>query len=156
MKISLLVIVLTCILFSQCKKAESTENSTNTAEFFTYTLDGANFSFSLPSDTFTVTTQVIFGTPLTSMYISCFNKLPPGVGYIILTTKQTNLVVGTYPSALPCDVNGLNIPENSLQIVQTSFAHSIGEYFEGTFSGVFSDAGSQHNINGAFKVKRNY
>jgi hypothetical protein len=154
MKTYFSMLVLVCILFTQCTKNEPQVITED--EFFDYTLDGAAYHFTPAVDTFTVTAQPLFGTSISIMYVSCFRRLAGIPGYIILTCAQSNAIPGSYPSSLPCEVNAMGISQNSIQVIQTSYASTVGEYFEGTFSGSFTTTGITHTISGSFRAKRNY
>jgi hypothetical protein len=151
-------LIIAFLLLCQCKKNDPNTQHTTAQEYFDFNLDGSAYHFNPVDDTLTVTHRLIAGTNVTQMYISCFRRpsSTPSHGVIILTCAQPNPVTGTYPSSLPCEVNAMRIPETTVQVTQTSFAANIGDYFEGTFSGTFTDAGNTHNISGAFSVKQNY
>lgn len=155
MKITILTLMLSATLFASCKKTAEREQSLQ--EYLNFNLDGIDYTLNPVDDTLTVAQQNIFGTTNIQMYISGFRRTATSpTGYMILTTQQANQTIGTYPSSQPCEVNGMGIPSGSLQIIQSSFATSIGEYFEGTFSGSFANNGTPHTLTGSFRAKRNY
>lgn len=152
--VSLCTLLICIAAFTSCSKHEA---RTQTAqEYIDYTLDGTSFHLDTVNDTLTVSNYISFGTTNTVSYISGFRRTTGPVGYIILTCIQPSPGTGTYPSSLPCEVNAMSIPDSSLQVTVTSYANNIGDYFEGTFSGNFIDAGVTHTISGAFRAKRNY
>lgn len=131
---------------------------TQADEHMTYTLDGVNYFLAdLGSNEASATT--ILGGVDTLVMLQSSN------GNNSMNMAFEGNTVGTYPNSdillgiigFNWVVNGTqyNANANSIDIVVTTYANVVGDYFEGTFSGSFNDTQSNpHNLSGSFRLKR--
>lgn len=132
---------------------------TSSAQFINYTLDGTNYS--VPTTSSPMAYSASNGTAQPTTYISANDSTVSGgnsnrFSFNFSSPTQT---VGTYP------VNNLLV-QNYIQgntliqpfdVIITNFALNTAEFYEGSFSGQFKDAGNvTHSISATFRVRRSF
>lgn len=128
---------------------------TSAVQFINYTLDGVNYSISsnIAGDSITSYTSDSSGTTLSGF------QNPPG-NQIWFGAVMTNSTPGTYV------VDELEVQNYKYQdisfitpykITFTNFPRSVGQFYEGSFTGSFRDRSNvDHTLSGTFKVRRSF
>lgn len=127
-------------------------------EFISYNYDGVQYD--------------IYDTGQDEVYANTSFSGPPGgtgafgvmsnngANNISFFTDDTGL--GTYPnipvpglpSGIGLQVNGVQADPNTISVTYTLFGSAPGDYYEGTFSGNYSDtSGNPHVLSGSFRIK---
>ena len=125
---------------------------TSSAQYINYTLDGTNYSLtSAANDSLTAysasqgstnTITYIMGDRVGSDNIN-FNA-PAGATGIFPVQRLT--VQGHYNTTLVTPFN----------VTFTKFAAAVGDFYEGSFSGNFTDSSINHTINTTFRIRRSF
>lgn len=131
---------------------------TSLDEFINYNIDGTSYTITNAANDSLTATTFITDTTLgkTNTYISGVHNIDVH-NSITFTVDDAN-APGTFPLA-KLFVNGNNdvTLTQPFNITFTNLAGAIGEFYEGNFSGQFTDSLSQvHSISSTFKVRRNY
>jgi hypothetical protein len=124
----------------------------SSAQFLNYTLDGTSYSIT-SADSLTAFTQSQGGGSSNS-YI---DGSKGGTGdHLSFKFAHSSDVAGTYPL-----INMTVQAYNNLTVIQpfnvtiTAFPQTVGEFYEGNFSGQFTDSSNvTHNISSSFRVRR--
>jgi hypothetical protein len=127
---------------------------TSASQFINYTLDGTVFNLTSPPDSLFGATQPIGGsTDLVTDIVGDRLNSTTGIGIELVTPSQ---VAGNYQMSYlkvnSYDSLRLSTPIN---VAVTNFPTASGGFYEGNFSGQFTDNVSvQHTISGTFRVRR--
>jgi len=98
------------------------------------------------------------GTTTYSTYISAGNNFGTGGSAIYFNFFHPTLAAGTYQVVTLSTGTTTNaVPVQPFNIVLTNYPLTVGAFYEGTFSGNYTQAGVTHSItNGTFRVRRNF
>lgn len=129
---------------------------TSSVQFINYTLDGVNYSLtSTANDSLTAYFNTQGGS--TSSGINIMANQNPTVGddniYFTIPSATTT---GTFP------LGTLTVQRLSATLVApfnstlTGFATAVGDFYEGSFSGQFTDSSVSHNISTNFRVRKSF
>ncbi len=128
----------------------------SSAQFINYTLDGTNYSItSAANDSLTgyFSSQ---GTTFSNVII--YGNQNPSVGNdnIYFNIKNAN-TIGTYPlSEISAQGFSGNMLATPIYGTLTGFASAVGDFYEGSFSGQFTDSSISHTISTTFRVRRSF
>jgi hypothetical protein len=134
---------------------------TSSSQYMSFTLDGTDYNFVPPVDSFeSSTTMDSLGTEW-STYILATRQSGAQVTHAIdLAFKHASQVNGTYMADIAVSYPTQQLLMSSsptISVVVSNFADAAFEYYEGTFSGTFQANGSTHTItSGTFRVRRNF
>jgi hypothetical protein len=124
------------------------------AEYINFTLDATAHSITSPADSLIAYTQSGSTVGTTSM-----------MGHQFSTNTDINLSFSSPASAGTYQASSLSVQTfNNVTLIQpfnvvvTSFPVTIGQFYEGSFSGQFTDASNvTHTItNGSFRLRKNW
>ena len=120
-------------------------------QYINYTLDGVNYSIlGLATDSLTAFT-IQQGTTMNNSYISGFTYASQTE--CSFKFNSATQVPGTYPLT-DIFVNGTMALNPPVSVNITNFPLTPAEFYEGSFSGNFTDSLSTHTITGNFRVRR--
>lgn len=128
---------------------------TSSSQFITYVLDGTTYNLLPPADSLTGTTSSQGTTPhytyINGMRMNVGN--PPRISFAFQSTTQA---AGSYPLN---DLMVNNVSDSSsatpINVNITNFPTVSGGFYEGNFSGTFTDVSSVvHTITVTFRVRR--
>ncbi len=128
----------------------------SSAQFINYTLDGTNYSItSAANDSLTgyFSSQ---GTTFSNVII--YGNQNPSVGNdnIYFNIKNAT-AIGTFPlSELSAQGFSGNMQATPINATLTGFASTVGDFYEGSFSGQFTDSSISHTISTTFRVRRSF
>ena len=123
----------------------------SSTQYINYTLDGVNYSIQgLATDSLTAFTTSQ-GTTLFNTYISGFTNT--NQNEITFRFNAPNQVPGTYQMT-ELNVNNKHAGNPPVSVNITNFPLTPAEFYEGSFSGNFTDSLSTHTISGNFRVRR--
>jgi hypothetical protein len=129
----------------------------SSAQFINYTLDGTNYAItSAASDSLTAYTMPVQGTTLFNTSISGAHANT----HLSFNFQHSSAAAGTYPMLsifAGGNTTATNVVIPPSNVVITNFPQAIGQFYEGTFSGSYSNPSSgNHTISGSFKVRKNW
>ena len=129
---------------------------TSTAQYINYNLDGTAYTIDNSSDS--LLAYVMQGSPVSNpaVVISGYDDASNHVYF----TANTSAAPGTYD----LEVLYSNITTNTATVVApstvtfTSFATTVGQFYEGSFTGKFTVPGNPavHNISGSFRIRKSW
>jgi hypothetical protein len=120
-------------------------------QYINYTLDGVNYSIlGLATDSLTAFTTSQ-GTTFYNTYISGFTNT--NQNEITFRFNAPSQVPGTYPIT-ELNVNNKHAGNPPVSVNITNFPLTPAEFYEGSFSGNFTDSLATHTITGNFRVRR--
>ncbi len=132
---------------------------TSSSQFISYTLDGTNYNVTDASDSLAAYTQGVNGTtsgPFVTWIIGAENT-SMGAN-ISFSFNHDNQVAGTYPMAtMNVQTFQQVVLNNAANVVITNFPASVGQFYEGSFSGSFTIGSTVHNVtNGQFRIRKDF
>ncbi len=132
---------------------------TSSSQFISYTLDGTNYTVSDASDSLAAYTQGVSGTtsgPFVTWIMGADNT-SMGAN-ISFSFNHDNQVAGTYPMAtMNVQTFQQVVLNNAANVVVTNFPASVGQFYEGSFSGSFTIGSTVHNVtNGQFRIRKDF
>ena len=131
----------------------------SSAQYINFTLDGTNHAFtSAGSDSLTAYTTNVQGSTLLQTNISGSNNGGPN-NYLSFSFQHSTTATGTYPIISIFATGNTTTPNTVIppsNVVVTNYPMAVGQFYEGTFSGSYSNTTGTHTINGSFKVRKNW
>jgi hypothetical protein len=122
-------------------------------QFMNYTFDGTSFSIqALPGDSLMAYTQQQ-GTTIANTFISGMNL--PSNKKLSFRFNPPTLTAGSYPIK-EINVNGHGMANPPISVNITNFPLNVAGFYEGNFSGNFTDSSGTHTISCDFRVRRNF
>lgn len=129
---------------------------TSIDQYINYTLDGINTSLTAPADSLTAFT---FPDSIGSGFNTYMSgvRIQSGIviSYINLQFDHAAQSAGTYSVF---DISTSTFPQTIVTqpftVTLNKYPASVGQFYEGTFSGSFN-SGNSHTINGTFRIRRN-
>jgi hypothetical protein len=127
---------------------------TSSLQFINYTYDGTSYAISsTASDSLVAFTGPAQGTTGLRTYISGSHQN----NFIQFSFRHPTIAAGTYPLSNIAVNNSTARNDPVGSVIVTKFAAVIGEFYEGSFSGTFTDSlTGNHNVNGTFKLRKNF
>lgn len=125
-------------------------------QFINYNVDGTNHSITSAANDSIVGTTYNVGTSSNETYI--FGMHDNNVNNSITFTVDNLSAPGTYPitKLYVQSYNPVSLTQ-PFNVTFTSFASNVGEFYEGSFSGQFTDSlTTVHTVSSTFKVRRNF
>jgi hypothetical protein len=129
---------------------------TATTEYINYIIDGTNYSLTSPGDTLNTSR---YQDSLTNEFVTNLTgrRLNSGtVGqFFSLSFRHANHAAGVYPAV---SFSAANFWQNTLvspfNVTITSYPATVGQFYEGSFTGSFIMSGVTHTTSGTFRVRR--
>jgi hypothetical protein len=126
-------------------------------QYINYTLDGTNYSIvnTNANDSLVAYTQDSSGVGTKTTYLVGFQIV--GDNGVTLSFRSNQAIAGTY-TATQADANLFQqtTPIQPFNVIVTNFPATPGGFYEGSFSGTFTDASGPgtHTLSGTFRVRR--
>lgn len=134
---------------------------TSSAQFINYTVDGVSYilSSTVPGDSIAAYTYPLQGTTLYRTSIMGFSMSTSTIKQISFNFNSPSETPGSYPvNSLLVNQQQNSIPVQPFNIVMTQFPTTVGQFYEGSFSGSYRDSTATgtvtRNINGSFKLRK--
>ena len=131
---------------------------TATTQFINYTIDGTAYNLTAPADSL-----VAYSSPdsTTAQLRTTFQGMRLSGGtvsqYFNLSFNQANTAAGTYPAtSFSTQAYPQPLLVQPFNVVITSYPASVGQFYEGSFSGSFTSGGTSHTASGSFRIRRNF
>ena len=129
---------------------------TTTAQFINYTIDGTTYNLTAPADSIVAYS---YTDSLTSQIRTSINGMRISGGilthYINLDFVQPTAVAGTYTaSSFKTQGFTMLVLTPPFNVILTNYPTAPGAFYEGSFSGSFTQSGVSHTASGAFRIRR--
>jgi len=129
---------------------------TTTAQFINYTIDGTSYNLTAPADSLVAYS---YQDSISNQIVTQFNGTRASGGsitqYLSLSFRHPAHVAGTY-AANYFSVTGYPQPTlvQPFNVVITNYPATIGQFYEGSFSGTFTAGAASHTASGTFRIRR--
>jgi len=130
---------------------------TSSTQFITYTFDGTNYSLVSPADSIMGRTVPMQNSGFRTILNGYSLNTSGPLNKISIEFSHPNATAGTF-TGVGINVNSSYASGNNTarpSVTMTNFPALVGQFYEGTISGQYTDSISgTHTINGSFRVRR--
>lgn len=128
----------------------------SSAQYINYTLDGTNYSITSAANDSLAGYLSNQGTTFNNIIIYGSGNSPGGINNIYFTVSNAT-TTGTFPlgSLQVRNYSGVTV-SNSSSVNLTGYANAVGDFYEGSLSGSFTDSTTSHTISSTFRVRRSF
>ena len=130
---------------------------TSSTQFINYNLDGTDYTLVSPGDSIMGRTIAVQTSGFRTIINGHSLNMPGTVQKIAMEFSHANAAAGTFTGIGISVNNSFASGSNTARptITMTTFPTTVGQFYEGTISGQYTDSTSGiHTINGTFKVRR--
>lgn len=127
---------------------------TSSSQFITYVLDGTTYNLVSPADSLTGYSPATQGTTATTTYINGL-RMNNAATMINFSFPTPAPAAGSYNMSR-LSVNNLdsNVITTPIVVALTNFPANSAGFYEGSFSGQFTNGGTTHTVSATFRVRR--